>query len=87
MITTKTTNNGTTKQNPQFPILVIDTDGCVFYVSRYTNGRLSPCINSKEVGEGGNLYSSQNLDLTKPFPQHGYDLFNGAVTLIQEPNK
>ena len=87
MITSKTTNNGTTKQNLEFPILVIDVDGCIFYVTKYTNGKNSPCINTRETGELPMLYTSQEFDLSEPFPQNGCDLFNGTVTLTQETNK
>ena len=88
MITSKTTSNPETKkQKLQFPILVISEDGAIFYVAKYTNGRHSPCINTKEVGEVSDLYTSQEFDLSKPFPQKGYDLFNGTVTLTQEPSK
>ena len=87
MITSKTTNNGTTKQNLEFPILVIDVDGCIFYVTKYTNGKNSPCINFSETGGILSLYTSQGFDLSEPFPQNGYDLFNGTVTLTQELDK
>ena len=85
MLTSKT-NNGTTKQNLEFPILVISEDGEIFYVAKYTNGKCSPCINFSEFGGLPNFYTSQEFDLSKPFPQDGYDLFNGTVTLTQEPN-
>ena len=87
MITSKTTNNGTTKQNLEFPILVIDVDGCIFYVTKYTNGKNSPCINTRETGGLPMLYTSQDFYLSKPFPQNGYDLFNGTITLAQETNR
>ena len=87
MITSKTTNNGTTKQNLEFPILVIDVDGCIFYVTKYTNGKNSPCINTRETGGILSLYTSQEFDLSKTFPQNGYILFNGTITLTQETNK
>ena len=87
MITSKTTNNNTTKQNLEFPILVISEGGEIFYVAKYTNGKFSPCINYSETGELPGLYTSQEFDLSKPFPQNGYDIFNGTVTLTQEPNK
>ena len=83
MITSKT-NNGTTKQNLEFPILVINKYGGIFYVTSYTNGKNSPCINFSEVGEVPNLVTLSGFDLSKPFPQSGYDLFNGTVTLTQE---
>ena len=86
MITSKT-NNGTTKQNLEFPILVINKGGGIFYVTSYTNGKNSPCINPRETGEFPDLYTSQNFDLSKPFPQNNYFLFNGTVTLTQELNK
>ena len=87
MITSKTTNNNTTKQNLEFPILVISEGGEIFYVAKYTNGEVSPCINYSETGELPDLYTLQEFDLSKPFPQGGYDIFNGTVTLTQEPNK
>lgn len=87
MITSKTTNNSTTKQKLEFPILVIDEDGCVFYVTRYTNGNGSPCVNFSEIGELPSLYTLVGFDLSEPFPQNGFDLFNGTITLTQETNK
>ncbi len=87
MLTSKTTNTVTTKQNLEFPILVINKDGGIFYVTSYTNGKNSPCINPRETGEIPNLYTSQLINLSKPFPQDGYDLFNGSITLTQEINK
>ena len=87
MITSKTTNTVTTQQKLEFPILVINKDGGIFYVTSYTNGKNSPCINPRENGEIPNLYTSQEFDLSEPFPQNGYDLFNGTITLTQELNK
>ena len=87
LISKTTTISETKKQNLQFPILVISEKKEIFYISRYTNGKNSPCINPRETGELPNLYTSQEFDLSKPFPQDGCDLFNGTVTLTQELNK
>ena len=85
MLTSKTTTSSETKkQNLQLPILVISEGGGIFYIAKYTNGNYSPCINFSEIGELPSLYTSQAFDLSKPFPQDGYDLFSGTVTLTQE---
>lgn len=64
-----------------FPILVVNGAGYVFFVTKNTNGDRSPRI-MKDDGEI--TYTSQFFDLSKPFPQNGYDLFKGSITLTQE---
>ena len=70
------------KKGLTFPILVQHGDGNIFIVNETTNGRMSPRID-KETTNGVD-YTHMQFDLSKPFPQHGYDLFKGSITLTQE---